>query len=137
MILWKQKTTAENTQATGQIQIASSQAAEKAKQDTETVKGDIEIQKVKIQEESAVKVSLSAMFTSLMKDGNPVPTPLQPMFNAWVENTMIPMLAQNEEQKAEIIQKYQQAQQQPVPEEQNMQQPEQPINNQQPEQMAA
>lgn len=136
MILWKQKTTAENTKATGDIQIASAQAAEKAKQDTENVKGNIDIQKVKIQEESAVKTSLSVMFTALMKEGTEIPTSIQPLYNAWVENTMIPMIAQNEEQKADIMQKYQQAQQQPINEEQGEQLPdneqqEQPIDNQQ------
>ena len=111
MLLWQQQTAAENQKATGDIQIKSAQAAEQAKQDTETIKGDIDIKKVKIQEESAVKTSLSVMFTSLMKDGQPIPAEVKPLYNAWVENTMIPMIAQNEEQKSALIQQYQQGQQ--------------------------
>ena len=68
---------------------------------------------MKIQEDSAIKVSLSTMFTSLMKDGMPIPANMQPIFNVWIENTMIPMVAQNEEQKAVLTQQMQQAQMQP------------------------
>lgn len=138
MIMWKQKTTAENTQATGQIQIASAQAAEKAKQETETVKGDIEIQKVKIQEDSAMKTALSVMFTSMTKDGQQVPANMQPLFNAWMENNIIPLVAQNEEQKAQMIQQYQQANEQVENEEiEGEQQMEQPIQQSPQQEIAA
>lgn len=138
MIMWKQKTTAENTQATGQIQIASAQAAEKAKQETETVKGDIEIQKVKIQEDSEMKIALSVMFTSMTKDGQQVPANMQPLFNAWMENNIIPLVAQNEEQKAQMIQQYQQANEQVENEEiEGEQQMEQPIQQSPQQEIAA
>jgi hypothetical protein len=132
----------QNQEATFTAQNESVKTKGKEDRETENAKGDIDIKKVQIQEDSAVKVSLSAMFTSLLKDGNQIPASMQPVFNAWVENTMIPMVAQNEEQKSAIIQQYQQAQQQPQGnEEQGEQLPdneqmEQPINNQQPE-MAA
>ncbi len=113
MILWQKETTAQNQKITGEIQIKSAQAAEEAKQATEQIKIDGDIQKVKIQEESAIKVSLSAMFTSLMKDGTAIPANVQPVFNAWMENVMIPMVAQNEEQKAELIQQAKDANMQP------------------------
>jgi len=131
MLLWKQETTAQNTQATIEGQIKSAQAAEESKQATETIKIEGDIQKVKVQEESAIKTSLSAMFTSLLKDGNPIPPSLQPVFNVWTENVMIPMVAQNEEQKAEMINKMREAQQQspneeqPEMQEQQIQQPQQ------------
>ncbi len=120
MILWKQKTTAENTQATGQIQIASAQAAEKAKQETETVKIDGDLAKVKMEGDTSTKNALSVMFTSMLKEGGQIPANMQPLFNAWIENNMIPMISQNEEQKEALIQQYHQAQQ---PEEQGEQLP--------------
>jgi hypothetical protein len=123
MLVHQIEMTQQNQKATFDAQIASAKASEEGKQQTETVKGDIDIEKVKIQEESAVKVSLSAMFTSLLKDGNQIPASMQPVFNAWVENTMIPMVTQNEQQKAAIIQQYQQSQQ-PMNEEQGEQMPE-------------
>lgn len=122
----------QNQEATFNAQLESTKEGERGKQETERVKGDIDIQKVKIQEDSAVKVSLSAMFTSLMKDGAQIPASIQPVFNAWVENTMIPMVAQNEEQKAQIVEQYKQAQEQPMNEEEI----EQPIQNQ-PQDIAA
>lgn len=137
MIAWRQKTTAENTEATGRIQIESAQAAEKAKQETESLKGELDIQKVKMQEDSAIKTSLAVMFTALMKDGQPVPANVQPLFNAWVENNMIPLIAQNEEQKAEIMQRYQEANEQEENEMVEQQQIEQPPIQQSPQQEMA
>lgn len=110
MLIWQQQTAQQNQQATIEGQIKSAQSAEQAKQQTETIKGDIDIQKVKIQEESAIKVSLATMFTSLMKDGAPVPSNMQPLLNAYIENIMVPLTAQNEEQKQAIIQQMRQAQ---------------------------
>ena len=104
----------QNQEITIQGQIVSAQKAEESKQETERVKGDIEIKKVQIQEKSAVNVSLSTMFTSLLKEGGQIPPSIQPVFNAWMENTMIPMVAQNEEQKAAIIEQIKQSRQQPV-----------------------
>ena len=69
------------------------------------------------------------MVTSLLGKGVPVPSTLMPLVNATVENLMIPLLAQNEEQKNQIIQAMQQAQQQQQPMQtqaepnQNIQQP--------------
>ncbi|MES2382393.1 MAG: hypothetical protein V4538_15205 [Bacteroidota bacterium] len=138
MILWKQKTTAENTQATGQIQIASAQAAEKAKQETETVKIDGDLAKVKMEGDTSTKNALSVMFTSFYKDGGQVPPEMKPAFNAWVENIMLPMISQNEEQKATIMQQMKEAQQKP--DEQGEQLPDneqEQIQPQQQEQIAA
>jgi len=131
MLIHRQAEAQQNQQATFQAQIESAKAAEEGKQQTEQVKGDIDIQKVKIQEESAVKTSLSVMFTSILKDGAQIPANIQPVFNAWVENVMIPMVSQNEEQKAQIMMQMQQAQmeeeqpeqvqQEQIPQEQMMQ----------------
>ncbi len=132
IILWKEKTTAENQKATIEGQIASAQEAEKSKQETERVKGEVDIAKTKMQEDSAVKTSLSIMFTSLMKDGQQIPANIQPLFNAWMENNMIPLVSQNEEQKAVLIEQYKQSQNQPIE-----QGEEQQITEQQQQEIAA
>lgn len=121
MLQWQQATAQQNQQATIQGQVQSAQAAEQSKQETEKIKGDIDIQKVKMQEEASVKNALSVMFTSMLKEGGVIPANMMPVFNAWVENTVIPMVAENEEQKAALIGQTQQAQQvaqQPQPQEQ-------------------
>ena len=48
MLIWKQQTAEQNQQATIEGQIKSAQAAEESKQKTESVKGEIDIQKVQI-----------------------------------------------------------------------------------------
>lgn len=110
LILYQQQTAAQNQQATFEGQAKSTQIAEQGKQQTEQLKGDLELQKVKMQEDSSTRTSLTTMFTSLMKDGNQIQANMMPVFNAWVENIMIPMVAQNEEQKMAIIQQMQQQQ---------------------------
>ena len=112
MLLWKQQTAAENTKANFEGQIKSSQAAEESKQKTEQVKGDIDIQKAKIQEDSSNKNATLAMVTSLLSKGEQIPAYLQPLVNTVIENIMIPLAAENEEQKKAIIAQMQQAQQQ-------------------------
>ena len=63
------------------------------------------------------------MVTSLLSKGEQVPASLQPLVNVVMENIMIPLATQNEQQKAAIIQQYQQSQQ-PMNEEQGEQMPE-------------
>lgn len=117
MLESKMQQAQQNQQATGEIQVKSAQAAEQSKQQTEQLKGEIDIQKVKIQEESASKNATLAMVTSLLSKGEPIPPYLQPLVNTVVENIMIPLAAQNEDQKQAIIQQMRQAQQQQSPEE--------------------
>ncbi len=139
MIQWKQQTTAENTKQTGEIQIASARAAEKAKQETEQVKIDGDLEKVKMEGEASNKNAVVTMITSLLSKGQPIPSNLQPLVDVVMENIMIPLAAQNEQQKAAIIQQYQQAKQQPqeneeqgeqIPDNEQQEQMQQPINNQ-------
>lgn len=135
MIIWQRQTAMENQQQTIQGQIQSAQAAEQSKQETENIKGDIDIQKVKIQEESASKTATLTLVTSLLSKGEPIPPYLQPLVNTVIENIMIPMVSENEEQKAAIRQQMQQAiQQQSQPPQQQNQQPvqQQDQNKQQP-----
>lgn len=124
LIIWQQQTAAQNQKATIEGQIASAQEAEKSKQETERVKGEVDIAKVKIQEESSSKTAVLTLATSLLSKGEQIPAYLMPLINATVENIMIPMVAQNEEQKAEMIQQMKAAQEQPEQQEEEvMEQP--------------
>lgn len=111
LILYQQQTAKQNQDATFKAQLESTKTAEEGKQDTERVKGDIDIKKVKIQEDSATKVATLTMVTSLLAKGEAIPSYLQPLVNATIENLMIPLVSQSQEQKEAIIQKMQQAQQ--------------------------
>jgi hypothetical protein len=128
----------QNQEATFKAQMESAKATEEGKQRTEEVKGDIDLASKKMEGETATRTALSTMFTSLLKEGNQIPANLQPVFNAWAENIMIPMVAQNEEQKAAIIEQFKQAQQQEGNEQviENEMEQEQ-IQQQQPQQMVA
>lgn len=112
MILWQQQTSAQNQKATIEGQIASAQAAEKSKQETEQVKSEGDLAKVKMEGDTSSKNAVLTMVTGLLGKGAPVPPELQALVNATVENLIIPLTAQNEEQRAEIIEKYRQAQEQ-------------------------
>lgn len=131
MLIHQIETTQQNQQATFDAQIASAKASEEGKQQTERVKGDVDIAKTKMQEDSTTRNALSVMFTSLQKDGGQIDPSIKPLYNAWIENIMIPMIAQNEEQKSALIQQYQQSQQQPMDNEQSEQIPDNEIQGQQ------
>ncbi len=146
MLLWKQQTAQENQQTTIQGQIASAQAAEQSKQQTEQVKIDGDLQKVKMEGETMNKNAVVAMVTSLLSKGMPIPANLIPVVNVVMENIIIPLAAENDQQKVAIIQQYQQAQQEQqgqmqqapqgqIPQQQQPQQ--QSIQSQPPPQVAA
>lgn len=103
MILWKQQTTAENTQATIDGQIKSAQEAEKSKQETETVKGNIDLQKTKMETERMGKNTLYTLIGTLMGKEQPLPPYLEPLIKAAIENDLVPLVVKNEEQKSAII----------------------------------
>lgn len=105
MIAWQAQTAAENQKATIEGQIASAQAAEKSKQETEQLKGDIELQKAKMEKEGEGKNAVLTMVTSLLSKGVSIPSNLQPLVNSVIENLMIPLIVQNEEAKQEIVAK--------------------------------
>jgi hypothetical protein len=139
MLLWQAQTAAQNQQATKEAQIESAQEAEKSKQETEKIKGDIDLQRDKVQGETANKTATLALVTSLLSKGEAIPAYLQPLINATVENIMIPLVAENDEMKQQLIQQTKQAmlqeQQEGGSPEQQQEQPQQ-METQQPE-MAA
>lgn len=124
----------ENQKMTFEGQAASAERAEQAKQQTEQVKGDIDLQKVKMQEDSATRTATLAMVTTLLsKEGAVIPPYLQPLINATIENIMLPMVAQNEQQKMQLMQQMQQLQN-PQQQEQPEQMPENEMQEQQSQQ---
>jgi len=135
-MLWHQQAVAQqNQEATFKAQIESAKAGEEGKQETERVKGEVDLAAKKMDGETANKTSVVAMVTSLLSKGMPIPASLQPLVDITMENIMIPLAAQNEQQKAEIIEQYKQAQNAPIEEEIEGEQ-QQPIQPQQQE-MAA
>lgn len=137
MIAWQKETTAANTKATIEGQIASAQAAEKSKQETEQIKIQGDIAKTQMDNEGKNKSAVLAMVTGLLSKGVPVPPELQSLVNVTVENLIIPLAAQNEEQKAEIINQYRQAQQQPEEEQTEQEIPNEQMQQTQPQEIAA
>ncbi len=123
MLVHQIEMTQQNQKATFDAQIASAKASEEGKQQTEQVKGGIDLEAKKVEGETANKNAVVAMVTSLLSKGEQVPASLQPLVNVVMENIMIPLATQNEQQKAAIIQQYQQSQQ-PMNEEQGEQMPE-------------
>lgn len=129
LINYQMQTAKQNQEATFQAQMASAKMAEEEKRKTESNKGDIDLEQKRIEGEWSAKNKTIEMVTSLLGKGVPVPAHLMPLVNATVENLLIPLMAQNEEQKNQIIQAMQQAQQQQQPMQtqaepnQNIQQP--------------
>lgn len=134
MLIWKQETTAANQEATFKAQLASATEGEKEKQNTESLKGQIDLEKARMEGESGNKNAVLAMVTSMLSKGEQIPPYLMPLINSTVENIMIPLVAQNEEQKMAIMEQMKQAQmQQQQPQEQMQQQePIQPEQSQPP-----
>lgn len=141
MILWKQQTTAENTQATIEGQIRSAQEAEKSKQETKSIEVDGDIEKSKVIAQANNQTAVLNMVTSLLKPSGEggaagkIPPELQPVVNAVIDSVMVNAIASTEEQKTKLLQDIQMArmaqqqQGQPeMPEQQNInQEPQQPM----------
>lgn len=137
MLLWKAETTKQNQDATFKAQMESVKAGEEGKQETERVKGEVDIASKKMEGETANKNAIVTMVTSMLSKGVQIPPSLQPIVNVVMENIVIPLATQNEAQKSLIIQQMQEAQQkeqqeqppmqeqQAIPEQQNINQPQQ------------
>lgn len=117
MLIWRQATAEQNQQATIQGQIQSAQAAEQAKQQTEQLKGDVDIKKTKVAGESQNRSAVITMVTAWLTPGadgkvGQVPPEYQPLVKAVIDNVMVSAIATTEEQKAQILQQMDQARQQ-------------------------
>jgi hypothetical protein len=110
MIRHQRETASANAQQTIEGQIQSAQMAEQAKQATEQLIGEMEIEKAKVQGEATNKSAVISMVTGLLGKGVPVPSNMQPLVQAVVESLIVPMVAQTEEQKQFLLQQMKQAQ---------------------------
>jgi hypothetical protein len=142
MLLWQKQTAAENQQATIEGQIKSAQAAEEAKQATESLKGEIEIKKTTITGEAQNRTSVINMITSWLApnaDGTvgKVPPEYQALVQATVQNIMTSAILATEEQKQQIAQQMQQAQMEQQQEQMEQQQGQEPQQMQSPQQPQA
>lgn len=137
MIQWKNQVAQQNQEATFKAQIESAKTTEIEKRQTEEMKKNGELEKVKMETEGTNKNYVLAMVTSLLSKGEPIPNYLMPLVNITMENIMIPLATQNEQQKAEIVQKFREVQQQqmegeqPESEQEMQEQPQQEIQEQQ------
>jgi len=114
MLLHQQQMAQQNQKQTIEGQIEAAQKAEKAKQDTEALKGDIDLKKAKITADAQNKTSVINMVTSWLSpksDGvvGKVPPEYQPLVDSVVENILVSAVSDTEEQKELLVQKLQQA----------------------------
>lgn len=112
MKIWQMQTAQQNQQATIQGQIQSAQAAEEARQQTETVKGNLEIELKKLDGENLAKTATITMVGQILSKGLDVPPQYSPFVNAVMQNIMLPLAVENEQSRQAIIQQMQAAQQQ-------------------------
>jgi hypothetical protein len=142
MLLHQQQVAMTNQQQTIEGQIAAAQAAEQAKQQTESLKGDISIKEkevtAKAQNQSAVVNLVASLLTPQtnaegVTSSPKIPAELQPMVTAVLENILVTASVNTEEQKQKVIDEMRAAQAQAA--EQQMQQ--QNVNNQPPQEVAA
>ena len=126
-----------NQEATFKAQVESGRVSEQEKRQTKELEKMVELEKVKAEGESTNKNYVLSMVTSLLSKGEPIPNYLMPLINVTMENIMIPLATQNEQQKAEIVQKFREVQQQQMGGEQQetqeemQEQPQQEIQEQQ------
>lgn len=135
MLLHRMEETRQNQEATFKAQVESGKVAEQERRETEKEKGSWAVEKEKAAGETMNKNAVVAMVTSLLSKGEAIPSNLQPVVDVVMENILIPLATQNEQQKAEMIERYKQAMQgneQGVPREQMEQEQmeQEPINNQ-------
>ena len=140
MLKSQQETAAQNQKATIEGQIASAQAAEKSKQETESVKGDIELQKTKTTGEYQNKNTVLASIMKIYEQGLPMPVELQALAQAVIQNVALPASIQNEQIQQQVLeqmqqQQMQQEQQQGQQEGQEQMQEQQPQEGMEQEQM--
>lgn len=126
MIQHQQEVAKQNQDATFKAQKDTAITAEEEKRKTEDNKGKIDLEQKRIEGEWSAKNATISMVTGLLGKGIPIPANLQPLVNATVESLILPMVAQTEQQKQQIMQAMSAQQQPPTEEvvaEENIQQP--------------
>jgi hypothetical protein len=108
MLIYQQTQAQQNQQQTIEGQIASAQEAEKAKQETESLKGQIDIEKSRLAGEAQNRTSVVNMVTSWLSpkaDGSSgqVPPEYQPIVKAVFENIMLSAIVGTDETKKQVL----------------------------------
>lgn len=108
MLIHQQSTAQANAQQTIEGQIASAQEAEKAKQQTEALKGEISIKEKQVTGEAQNRTSIINMVTAWLTpktDGaaGEVPAEYKPLVQAVMENIMVSAVVDTEEQKKSVL----------------------------------
>jgi len=127
MLINEERKAMQNQQQTIEGQIASAQAAEEAKRETQAQAGQIEMEKTKMSGDIQSKNTVLTMIASLLKpstDGvaSSIPATLQPLVNAVIDNVMVSTVASTEEQKKKILAEMQMAREQEMMQQQEQQQ---------------
>lgn len=118
LIMHQQKTAIQNQEATFKAQIESGKSAEEARQQTEKIKGDLMLEKVRLEGEAANKNATIAMVSSIVGKGGEIPQKYIPFVDAVINNVMLPLVIENEDTMASVARQMQQAE---APKEEQMQ----------------
>ena len=108
MLLYQQQQAQQNQQQTIEGQIAAAQEAEKAKRETEDLKGSIDIEKAKVAGEAQNRTSVINMVTSWLSpkaDGSvgQVPVEYKPLVQSVIENIMVSAIVGTDKIKQEKL----------------------------------
>ena len=91
-----------NQDATFKAQMESAIAGEKEKQNTESLKGQIDLQKTEMEGKTSNVNYVLQMVTSLLSKGEPIPANLQALVDATVNNIMLPLVSQNQQNAQQL-----------------------------------
>lgn len=124
----------QQAQMNAQAQAESAKVANEGQAKLKQMEFDLAMQKLKVEGENQNKNLILTMFTQLWGKGVSIPSELVPLTTVAIQNMLIPMVAENDAQKQQIMQQMavaqqqaQQAQEAPQQEQQEPQQ-EQPIS---------
>lgn len=122
MYITERQREVENQNITFEGQAQSAERSEKAKQETEATKGNMEVEKAKVAGEMQLKNTMAASIMKMYETGIPIPPELKPMADALINNVLMPSVIQNQQtQQAVADQAVQQEQELDSQPQQNIQ----------------
>jgi hypothetical protein len=122
MLQHQMQSAQQNQQQTIDGQIAAAQSAEKSKQDTENLKGQLDLQKTQVTADAQKQNTILAGIMKMYEMGLPIPAELRPLANAVMTNVALPAVIQNDHiQQGMVAEQMQQAQAQQQQQEQEQQ----------------
>jgi hypothetical protein len=131
---FKQEYAAQNQQQIIEGQMKSAQVAEQAKQQTEDLKGQIDIEKARItgeaQNKSAVLNGMLVMYQKAFELGKDIPAEIKPLMMEVLKNVALPAAIENEQIRNSVAQQMEAAAQQPQVGQQSSMPVEQPMQQQ-------